>query len=428
MRPIPVVFIILTFLLAACQPFTTPYAPQSTATNPLTAPTATLAAIPTVLADALSDLAARLELQPVDLVLLGYQETIWQDACLGLPQAGENCIQALTPGYSASLVTTQGEQLELRVDLTGQETRCAPGAALAARAELALLSNVPEAMVRFLALEPVDWSDACLELPKQNEGCAKVITPGYRVTMEADGKLIIYRTDRAGAIIRAESGTQELLRDILLTWRSTGDLGCRQASFGIPGTLFGTCDGSQVMAPFLSPSRLADLQEFTAIFASFRAQTPAGEIELNGMGNIVATLAQQRMIAEWARLVATESEIGRGEEEWGIALRMDRSGGLPDLCDTVTISVAGEVKVSDCHTGDPFEIAHYRLNSEQLQTVYTWVDTLRPFSETLTGPPYTDALIVRLRLNAVGKGETTQADIQSMVDFCADLIEAAQEN
>lgn len=39
-----------------------------------------------------------------------------------------------------------------------------------------------------------EWPDACLGAPAQGEVCAQVVTPGYRVFVEADGQRIEYRT------------------------------------------------------------------------------------------------------------------------------------------------------------------------------------------------------------------------------------------
>ena len=414
---------LLMLLLTACQP-AAPASPPAAPAPPLTAPAPTIPPIPPVLARALAELSTTLALPPAGLELLGYQETIWQDACLDLPRAGEACIQALTPGYSASLVTAQGELLELRVDLTGRTARHVPGAALAARRELAQREAISEGSVRFFEIQPVDWADACLELPRTGEACAEVITPGYRVTLEANGRRVVYHTDRAGATIRSEAGSQSLLPDVLLTWRSVSQTECTQAAFGLSGVLFGACGGGASRSPYLSPVRLAELQEFTTAFAPFQALTPAGSVELAGAGNQVATPAQERMVAEWARLAAIEAQTGRTEQDWGLALRMDRSGGLPDFCDSVSVSVTGVVIITDCHSGYPLETNRYRLDPSALQTLYGWVDRLHPINQTLTGPPYTAALVVRLHLNAVGNDKLTPAEIQSLIDFSAALIDS----
>jgi hypothetical protein len=53
-------------------------------------------------------------------------------------------------------------------------------------------------------IESVDWPDACLGIVKQDEMCASVITPGYKVTLTAEGMQYVYHTNQDGSLIIAE--------------------------------------------------------------------------------------------------------------------------------------------------------------------------------------------------------------------------------
>jgi Tol biopolymer transport system component len=54
----------------------------------------------------------------------------------------------------------------------------------------------------FTHVSPVDWADACLELPEEGEMCAEVITPGLRV-IAGDGQTIWeYHTNQDGSLLR----------------------------------------------------------------------------------------------------------------------------------------------------------------------------------------------------------------------------------
>jgi len=53
-------------------------------------------------------------------------------------------------------------------------------------------------------IEPVNWPDACLGIVKQDQMCASVITPGYKVSMTAVGMQYIYRTNHDGSLIISE--------------------------------------------------------------------------------------------------------------------------------------------------------------------------------------------------------------------------------
>lgn len=53
-----------------------------------------------------------------------------------------------------------------------------------------------------LAFEAVEWPEACLGLPAPGEVCARSITPGWRVRLQAGGEQITARTDALGAQVR----------------------------------------------------------------------------------------------------------------------------------------------------------------------------------------------------------------------------------
>jgi hypothetical protein len=56
--------------------------------------------------------------------------------------------------------------------------------------------------IQILQYQPVEWANACLELPQAGESCAEVITPGFRIELEANGQLYEVHTDEQGAIVR----------------------------------------------------------------------------------------------------------------------------------------------------------------------------------------------------------------------------------
>jgi len=49
-----------------------------------------------------------------------------------------------------------------------------------------------------------EWPDACLGLPEPEEQCAEVLTPGWQVTVVAEGEEYVLRTDDLGTVVRME--------------------------------------------------------------------------------------------------------------------------------------------------------------------------------------------------------------------------------
>jgi hypothetical protein len=75
-------------------------------------------------------------------------------------------------------------------------------AAAAAQAALAAKLGVPESQITIVSVESVEWPDACLGAAGEGEMCAQVITPGYRVVLEANGKQFEAHTGANGQPVR----------------------------------------------------------------------------------------------------------------------------------------------------------------------------------------------------------------------------------
>ena len=72
-----------------------------------------------------------------------------------------------------------------------------------ARQKLADDLEVTPDQIEIVQVEAFDWPDACLGLPEEGEICAQVVTPGYRVTLDADDQIYVFRTNELGTIIRS---------------------------------------------------------------------------------------------------------------------------------------------------------------------------------------------------------------------------------
>jgi hypothetical protein len=81
----------------------------------------------------------------------------------------------------------------------------APAAALAARAELVSRLQIDPDTIKLVSVEHVDWPDGCLGVQTPGVMCTMVITPGYRVVLEADGKQYEFHTNESGDVVRLAS-------------------------------------------------------------------------------------------------------------------------------------------------------------------------------------------------------------------------------
>jgi hypothetical protein len=87
---------------------------------------------------------------------------------------------------------------------TATSTPELPPAVVAAEKALSQSQDIPLDRITVVSYESRDWPDGCLGLGKPNEGCIQVITPGYRVVLEAEGRQYVYRTDETGRTVRRE--------------------------------------------------------------------------------------------------------------------------------------------------------------------------------------------------------------------------------
>lgn len=76
-----------------------------------------------------------------------------------------------------------------------------PEAAFKARDFLAVQLGIPSPDIKIISAEAVEWSDSCLGLGKPEEICAQVITPGYKVILEASGQRYEAHTDQTGDVV-----------------------------------------------------------------------------------------------------------------------------------------------------------------------------------------------------------------------------------
>jgi outer membrane protein assembly factor BamB len=70
--------------------------------------------------------------------------------------------------------------------------------------------------ITVVSTEAVEWPDACLGIEGPELSCAQVITPGFRVILDANGKQVEYRTN--------EDGTQIGPATVAMSWKREGGI------------------------------------------------------------------------------------------------------------------------------------------------------------------------------------------------------------
>jgi hypothetical protein len=177
-------------------------------------------------------LAKRLGISENAAAITSIERIDWPDSCIGAPSPNEMCAQMVTPGYQVKL-TADGTVYYYDTNLDGSDVRPAiqplqgqlteiptshtPGevvspteAAAAVDAAVKALGSqlaVDAATIQVVSVEAVDWPDGCLGAGSPAEACLMVITPGYRITLSANGQSYEYHTDQVGNSVRLAQGS-----------------------------------------------------------------------------------------------------------------------------------------------------------------------------------------------------------------------------
>jgi hypothetical protein len=271
---------------------------------------------------------------------------------------------------------------------------------------------------RLTSLHAAEWPDACFGAGYPNEGCARVVTPGYEMTFAVDGERYAFRTDPEAYRYRLIAAPPPAIGATMIAW--TGNNGaevdsCATAEIGTQAVAFGDCGGIMMTGRFVNATNRALLERHAGRFASFRAQTPAGAIAFTGRGAQMATPADQRAIVQLAELMYFEARSGRAGASWANAafLRQEALGRAPTC---VSVELTGQVYVSPCEADAPLQPAF--LNPSELDQLYRWIDELQPFDLSTRDTEAT----AQLSFSGRGAREATADEKQAIRTFAADLI------
>ncbi len=77
-----------------------------------------------------------------------------------------------------------------------------PAAIVEAAVEFAAVElGVDPASIQVVSVDAVEWNNSCLGVEKPNQMCLEVITPGYRVLLNVEGKEVAVHTNQAGSVM-----------------------------------------------------------------------------------------------------------------------------------------------------------------------------------------------------------------------------------
>jgi hypothetical protein len=69
-----------------------------------------------------------------------------------------------------------------------------------AQADLAQRADIAASSIRVISAEPVEWSDSSLGCPMEGQMYSQVITPGYLIVLEAEGREYEYHASTSRVV------------------------------------------------------------------------------------------------------------------------------------------------------------------------------------------------------------------------------------
>jgi hypothetical protein len=149
--------------------------------------------------------------------------------------------------------------------------------------------------IRLVSTEAVEWPDGCLGVADAGLTCAQVITPGFRVRLEADGKKVEYRTNQDGTQIRPAT--------LAMTWKREGGIAgfCDDMTVYLSGEVHASsCNQDQYvegqLIDILSEDEITKFDEW-----------------LSKYGNVNIDASDPKGVAD--RMVVTLTFIGTGSQQ-----------------------------------------------------------------------------------------------------------------
>ena len=215
------------------------------------------------------------------------------------------------------------------------------------------------------SVQAVQWPDGCLGIQPVGVMCNQMVTPGYRVILEAIGNQYEYHTNQSGdeVILVAAPASNAVVP--LLTWQSNGSP-CLTAQIGVAGLAYGLCSGQLSAVSFVNPNRANELQYFMQTYQPFTlVQTPAGSVTFSGQGQQAATPAVQRSMAEWARLLVDKSNSGQPADP---VMTWHHEGGIAGVCNDLFVYASGMAYATSCRGGQAGNLGTAFLNPDQLNS------------------------------------------------------------
>jgi hypothetical protein len=150
-------------------------------------------------------------------------------------------------------------------------------AQLAAIEALSKNLGIPPEQIKVVSTEAEEWPDSCLGVSVEGIMCSQVVTPGFRVVLESNGKEVEYHTNQDGSVVVPAT--------VALTWSRDGGIAgfCDNVTIYLSGEVQSTnCKSGDVvqksLSELLTPAEIATMNEWISKYGEINidASDPKG--------------------------------------------------------------------------------------------------------------------------------------------------------
>jgi hypothetical protein len=262
--------------------------------------------------------------------------------------------------------------------------------------------NLSAEQIKVISVEAVEWPDGCLGVQRPEVMCIQVITPGFRVIVEADGQPYEYHTNQSGSAVVLASGAEpetaaieSQVRELLAR---ALNLSAKQINLirAEPTLWPDACLG------VARPEMACALVETPGLLVVLEANGQPYEFHTNLDGSVILS-AEFRLI-------------------W------HRAGGIAGFCDTLTVAYDGRLTARNCRSEAVAEgTLETALSQAELDQFNNWVAEFGTVEIAAKDPAVADALSITLIAFGSGGEPPSQADQQALMQLAQTLHERAQK-
>lgn len=159
--------------------------------------------------------------------------------------------------------------------------------------------GLPADEITVVSTEAVEWPDSCVGIEGPEQTCTQVITPGFQIMLEANGKQVVYRTN--------EDGTRIGPTTVAMSWKREGGIAgfCDYMTIYLSGEVqASSCKQGQYvegrLIDLLSEDEMAKLDEWLSTYGNVNidASDPKGVSDRMVVTLTVAGIGSQQTLSE----------------------------------------------------------------------------------------------------------------------------------